>query len=673
MSPKQSREEFFQNLSDSGLFPQEEVSRTRATLSEGEAPDGNAAAQRLVASGKLTPFQADAVRERRFEGLVIGNYEVLDRLGQGGVGTVFKARHRRMRRIVALKILSKNVAQSEQFIKRFQREVEAISRLNHPNIIIAHDADESEVGPYLVMEFVDGRDLASEVQEHGPMPVREALACIVQAAWALEYAHGQGIIHRDIKPANLLRDASGVVKLADLGLARFDESVGPSPEKASALTQAGTIMGTVAFMPPEQAVGLTSIDHRADIYSLGCTLYFLLLGKPPFEGPTMVATLLQHREAPIPSMTAVRPEIPAELDAIFRRMLAKSPADRYQSMTEVVKALEAAETALREQGAAPATGFVLDLESSEQTGTTGAGALEKTIVGATPSVVPETVMVVPPANISESGRKALLVEPSRTQSAIIRKYLQTRGFQQVTAVATGQEALQAVRRERPEVVLSAFHLADMTGTQLAEKIHGELHPAAPGFILISSEAESAEAGSLSKCGKAVVLKKPFTQEHLVDALRLVFPELAPGPQATQVGISPGQQDRSAGRSRGQLRTLIVDDSAAARVHVRNVLTKQGLSQFAEAADGADAVAAVAVGKFDLIITDYNMPHMDGRGLVGYLKQNPATANIPIIMVTTEDDPGKLEAVRRLGVAAVCDKSFPAQVVEKVIEQLVNTP
>ncbi|MFO0846509.1 MAG: response regulator [Gemmataceae bacterium] len=658
MATKLSREQFFQNLSDSRLFTPEEVSKARATPLESQAQDGEAAAQQLIASGKLTAFQAEAVRERRFEGLVIGNYEVLDRLGQGGMGTVYKARHRRMRRVVAIKILSRNVAQSERFIKRFQREVEAVSRLNHPNIVMAHDADEGDVGHFLVMEFVNGRDLASEVQQNGPLPVRQAVACIVQAAKALEYAHGQGVIHRDIKPANLLRDAGGVVKVADLGLARFDEAAGPPPEDASALTQAGTIMGTVDFMPPEQALGAVNIDHRADIYSLGCTLYFLLLGKPPFQGPTLMATLLKHREGPVPSIAEARPEVPGELDAVFRRMMAKAAADRYQTMAEVIQALEAVEEALREPAPAPTAGLVLELDGFGPAGSTGDWESQQTAVGAPSPTASQTVDLAPPATGVGLALKVLLIEPSRTQSAIIRKYLQAHGVQQVTGVPTGREAIQAVRRERPDVILSALHLSDMTGVQLAEQLHGELKPATPGFVLISSETECAEAGSLSECGKAVLLKKPFTPEQLVDALKVV---------------AAGQSSPPPASALSKLRVLIVDDSAPARLHVRGVLTRLGLSQFVEATDGAHAVAAVAGGSFDLVVTDYNMPHMDGRALVAYLKQNEATAAVPIIMVTTEDDPGKLEAVRRLGVDAVCEKRFPPEVVEKVLAQLVKTP
>src|SRR6516225_9354877 len=191
MSTKLSRAEFIQNLSDSGLFTPQEVHRALDTVSELQAADGEAVARQLVDAGTLTSFQAEAVCERRFDGLVVGNYQVLDRLGQGGMGTVYKARHRRMRRVVAIKILSREVAKSENFIKRFQREVEAVARLSHPNIVMAHDADEAEVGHFLVMEFVNGRDLASEVHERGPLPLDEAVDCVLQAARALEYAHGQ--------------------------------------------------------------------------------------------------------------------------------------------------------------------------------------------------------------------------------------------------------------------------------------------------------------------------------------------------------------------------------------------------------------------------------------------------------------------------------------------------
>ncbi len=275
--------------------------------------DGRSLARELVTAGILTAYQMEAVCDRKYAELRIGNYDVLDRLGAGGMGTVFKARHRRMKRIVALKVLSRELVKEEILVRRFQREVETIARLSHPNIVMAHDADEDAVGPFLVMEFINGRDLASVVEREGPLGVSAAVDCILQAARGLAYAHGQGMIHRDIKPANLLRDADGLVKVADLGLARFNNLEGAG----GGITQAGRILGTVDYMPPEQAIDSAGVDHRADIYSLGATLHYLLLGRPPYQGQTMMATLLKHRDAPIPSLSEIRPEVPAALNALF--------------------------------------------------------------------------------------------------------------------------------------------------------------------------------------------------------------------------------------------------------------------------------------------------------------------------------------------------------------------
>jgi two-component system chemotaxis response regulator CheY len=249
----------------------------------------------------------------------------------------------------------------------------------------------------------------------------------------------------------------------------------------------------------------------------------------------------------------------------------------------------------------------------------------------------------------------VLVEPSRAQSAIIRKYLQSQGISSVVAVVSGAEALQAVRLDRPDAIISALHLSDMTGVQLAKQVREACQPA-PGFVLISSEAESVDAGTLSQCGRAVLLQKPFTAERLVETLKMAAGEPAPSPSRV---------------ARGRLRVLIVDDSAAARAHIRSVLEGLGLTEMTEAEDGAHAVALVARDAFQLIITDYNMPLMDGRGLIAFLKQSPATASIPIIMVTTEQDPAKLSAVRQLGVT-ICEKSFPPDVVRKILDELMGS-
>ena len=198
-----SREEFLKNLEESTLVSAEDLARL---LADRPAADSMALAQALVEMGLLTVYQMDAISHGRHKELRIGNYDVLEKLGAGGMGTVYKARHRRMKRIVALKVLAKSLLADKEFVRRFQREVETIAQLNHPNIVLAHDADEAEAGHFLVMEFVNGQDLASYVQRRGRMTVAEAIDCILQSARGLEYVHGKGMIHRDIKPANLLRD-----------------------------------------------------------------------------------------------------------------------------------------------------------------------------------------------------------------------------------------------------------------------------------------------------------------------------------------------------------------------------------------------------------------------------------------------------------------------------------
>ena len=644
--------DLLKSLRESKLLSGEEIDRAAKSASDA-GMDPAALAQSLIINGILTAYQMEAVRDRKFEQLHIGNYEVLDRLGAGGMGAVFKARHGRMKRIVALKVLSRTLAaEDESFVRRFQREVETIARLNHPNIVMAYDADEAEVGPFLVMEYINGRDLAHVVEEDGPLGVSESVDYILQAARGLEYAHSQGIIHRDIKPANLLRDVTGVIKLTDLGVARLNNP--DSAATVSGITQAGGILGSVHYMAPEQAIDSTSIDFRADIYSLGATFHFLLVGQQPYQGQTMMAVLLKHRDAPIPSLTQARADVPAAVDAVFRRMMAKAPNDRYQTMAEVVRVLEAIKASLD----VPATpGTVAGVPASTivvRPSALPSQSLDTSLAGA-PDATQATISMRRPGTAEVLRLKVLLVEPSRTQSGIIRSYLQAHGVQDSVSVASGRAALETVRTTPPDVVVCAMHLSDMTGVQLAQRVRVE-SKSAPGFVLISSEAESVEAGSLSKCGNAMLLQKPFTAEKLFEALTLV-----------------SEQSQAAKRTRARLRVLIVDDSTPARVHIRRVLEGLGLAEFVEAADGAQAVAATATGSFDLIVTDYNMPFMDGRGLVGYLKQNPATATVPIIMVTTETDPANLEAVRQLGVAAVCEKSFPPEVVGNIIDQLLRKP
>ena len=334
-------DQVIQRLASSGLMSEEEVRAFLDSLPEGPRPrEGMALARALADAGKLTLFQAGMVYHGKTRTLVMGEYVLLDRLGQGGMGMVFKARHRRMKREVALKILPPSATKTPEMVKRFHREVEVAAQLEHPNIVMAHDAGEAHGVHYLVMQLVEGGDLAGMVKQNGPLPISTAVDCIIQAAQGLEYAHGKGVIHRDIKPNNMLMDEMGTVKLLDMGLARINAAAEGTEETQDELTVTGRVMGTADFMAPEQAQNTRHADERSDIYSLGCTLCYLLTGRSPFRGDGAISKIVAHLNEPIPSLRKRRPEIPKRLDAVFAKMVAKSPGDRQQTMLEVVQDLQ---------------------------------------------------------------------------------------------------------------------------------------------------------------------------------------------------------------------------------------------------------------------------------------------------------------------------------------------
>ena len=328
-----SIEQFGKNLVSSGLLTAEEVKALWNGLpAEGRPKDGDGFAQALVAAGKLTPFQAQELLAGRGARLLMGDYTIVAEIGAGGMGQVYKAQHRRMKRVVALKVMSSAAMKDAAAVKRFQREVEAAARLEHPNIVTAYDSGEAGSVKYLVMQFVDGGDLSDLVKKNGPLPIERAVDYVIQAARGLSFAHGAGVVHRDIKPANLLLDKKGVVKILDMGLARIEDGDG--------LTATEQVMGTVDYMSPEQAADTKNAEGRSDIYSLGCTLWYLLTAKKLYDGDTMISRLMKHRDAPLPSLVKERDDASWPLEQVFHKMIAKRPQDRYQSMDEVVAALE---------------------------------------------------------------------------------------------------------------------------------------------------------------------------------------------------------------------------------------------------------------------------------------------------------------------------------------------
>ena len=347
--------EFVNKILECELLEKEQIQQHCQGLSSDDQPsDATSLARSLMEEGLITRFQARCILQNRHHRLLLGNYHLIEQIGRGGMGEVFMARHRRMKRIVAIKILTEKVTRSEVRLRRFQREVEAAARLVHPNIVTAFDADKDGGLFYLVMEFVDGQDLGQLIKQQGALDVATAVDYTIQAARGLAYAHEEGVVHRDIKPHNLLVDKQGVVKVLDMGLVSFDTDQ-RTTESSESLTENNQIIGTLDYMSPEQAEDVHRVDSRTDIYSLGCTLFRILTDKPPFEGKNAIQKLMAHRTHPIPSLRRCRGGIPELLDRVCQKMLAKKAEDRYQSMEEVIESLEACSLALISVTASPNT------------------------------------------------------------------------------------------------------------------------------------------------------------------------------------------------------------------------------------------------------------------------------------------------------------------------------
>ncbi|HTQ39715.1 MAG TPA: protein kinase [Pirellulales bacterium] len=337
-----SVDKFLELLRRSNLIEKGQLDQAVAQIEREFGPaavaDGQVLAEKLVAAKLITPWQRDQLLEGKYKGffLLDDKYKLLGHLGTGGMSSVYLAEQVKMNRLVAIKHLPQKRVNDSSYLARFYREAQAAARLDHKNIVraydIDHDRDENKDNHFFIMEYVEGRDLQTLVKDVGPLDYDTAADYIRQAADGLEHAHQAGLIHRDVKPANLLVDQRGVVKVLDLGLARSEDD---SQTASLTIAHEENVLGTADYLAPEQAKDSHSVDKRADIYSLGCTLYFLLTGHAPFPEGTLAQRIWKHQNQMPKSIYDDRKDAPPPLVEVCLRMMSKQPDARFQSAGEV--------------------------------------------------------------------------------------------------------------------------------------------------------------------------------------------------------------------------------------------------------------------------------------------------------------------------------------------------
>jgi serine/threonine-protein kinase len=425
--------ESFDNLIDAlsrnRLLEPEQIEEAQRTLRP-RCENTRDLVQELIVRGWLSGYQGEQVLQGRADDLLLGPYRLHELLGEGNMGQVFKAWHLRLNRVVALKLIRPDrLSQDAEAVRRFQREARAAAQLLHPNVVIIYDADQVGDRHFIAMEYVDGIDLSRLVKQRGPLPQAEACEYIRQAAEGLQHAHEQGLVHRDIKPSNLLVTRAvtrssgffprpvltaasagaqvpppslGVVKILDMGLARLVSYPGERRGDGS-LTEEGQMMGTPDYIAPEQARNAHGVDIRADLYSLGCTLYYLLTGQPPFpEGSTIEKLLMHQLNEPRP-LAELRSDVSPEVIALVKKLMAKKPSDRYQTPAEVAEAL----TTLAVSALAPAPPRLVPSAAAPEPSTNNSLALTE-VAPLPPPSPPSRSEKRPPPSSPRADRIAVL-------------------------------------------------------------------------------------------------------------------------------------------------------------------------------------------------------------------------------------------------------------------------
>ncbi len=467
---------------------QEAAPHTRQPILE--AASREHACELLKASGLLTPLQAERIAVGNDFGLIMGPYRILERLGAGGMGVVFKAEHITLRRPVAIKVVADLGLKESSLVKRFMAEIRTVARLQHPNVVTAIDSGvlrgrepSQQDLHYFVMEYIPGRDLEAQVLEDGPVQAQEVCGLIYQICGALAEAHRQGLIHRDIKPSNILVTPHGHAKLLDFGLART-----PRHDR---LTQPGVLLGTLSFMGPEQIQDATAVDGRADIYALGTTLFWCLTGREPFPsaGDTLQA-LAQRAQKPTPRLRSDRPDLPQGLDQVLGRMMEPVPKDRYQTVQQVMKAL-------------------LPFVQTES----GPSSL---FDGSSESLPARTSITSRSANVELP--RVLIVDDEPELRQFCQLALQSNGFECVE-VSCGQDALDLLQRTSFDAVLLDLQMHGMSGLEVLRQLYPE--PASPHLevIVMSGWSNDEAVTQVLAAGAVDFLAKPMSVRQLVGRVK----------------------------------------------------------------------------------------------------------------------------------------------------------
>ncbi|WP_231933192.1 serine/threonine-protein kinase [Botrimarina mediterranea] len=468
-------------------------------------------ADMLVADGLLTRWQADKLLAGKHRGFRLGKYKLLGQIGKGGMSHVYLAEHVLMERRVAIKVLPRQRVKDRSYLSRFQLEARAAARLDDPNIVRVFDIDNEGDTHYIVMEYVDGRDLHQTVSQNGPLPFVTAVRYVTQVATGLQHAHEMGLVHRDIKPANCLLDQHGTVKLLDMGLAKLNDD-----ETSLTLANDENVLGTADYLAPEQALNSHAADARADIYSLGCTLYFLLVGRPPFPDGTISERLLKHQVEEPESLLKLRPDTPLSLVDLCARMMAKKPDDRPQTAGDVARLMN---DWLAERG-----------ESTVGMGSSGSGVRvgEGLGSGVGSGILSRYSQTPPPGALSKPGSGSGRVPPAASETAKLYSTPSVDTDEDIGLAPLDEEEKGPAARQAKKASASSGVLSDESNSKLGSKANvasksGKASSAKSvakpdrGSSKVTSSSdrvtEETEAASLSSPSRPIKPKSIFDEEY----------------------------------------------------------------------------------------------------------------------------------------------------------------